>query len=244
MTTPNNDAATVQAGYARIAGAAYITNYATAVLGTMLPMWIVGDGSFSERASRLVEGESLYRWSMVSMSVSWILIIVLAYSLYVTLAPVNKRLAQMALLMETCQAAIGAMSVVFSFASLKLYAAARVSSTDIAVHESVNAALQAAAGSGFQIGMMFLGVGSTIYFLLFYRSAYLPRALAIWGIGSSILFFVVSVLILVFPEKSTILQAGWGPMGIAEIVTGIWLVAGRVRINGRNPISPSLLETA
>lgn len=234
----------VQRRYARIAGAAYIANYAAAVFGTVVPASITGSGTFSERAARALASESLYRVALATLSLSWVLIVVIAYALYVTLAPLDRRLAQIALFMETCQASIGAVTAMLSFGSLHLLTASASPESDAAIRGLINSAIQSSAGAGFQIAMMFLGVGSTIYFLLFYRGRYLPRLLAGWGVIASMIFFAVSILILTFPEQTRTLQLGWGPMGIAEVVTGFWLLFGRLKINDRLPDDTSTMEAA
>src|SRR5215213_6727819 len=89
-----------QRSYARLAGFAYLLNYATSVFGYLTPTRIRGSGEFAERAQRVLDSEALYRTALTSMAVGWVLIVVLAFALYVTLQPVSRRLAQLALLLE------------------------------------------------------------------------------------------------------------------------------------------------
>ncbi len=107
--------------YARLAGFMYLLNYATSVFGSVMPDSIRGSGDFAEKARRVVASELLYRTALTSMAIGWVLIDFLAFSLYVTLKPVNKRLAQLALFLEIGQASVGAVTVIFSFLTLGLY---------------------------------------------------------------------------------------------------------------------------
>jgi hypothetical protein len=77
--------------------------------------------------------------------------------------------------------------------------------------------------------MIFLAVGSAIFFYLFYKSRYIPRLLAGWGVFASVVMFVVSVAMFLFPENMRTLQLGWGPLGIAEIGTALWLIIVGIR---------------
>lgn len=213
--------------YARLAGFMYLINYATSVFGAVMPDVIKGSGDFAERAQRVHASELLYRSALTSMAIGWVLIVFLAFSLYITLKPVNKRLAQLALFLELGQASVGAVTVIFSFVVLGLYTAAGPVQGDQL--ELLARVVDSASGSGFNISMVFLGVGSTIFFYLFYKSRYIPKLLALWGVFSSIVMLFVSLAMILFPEHIRTLQYGWGPMGITEIGTALWLVIVGIR---------------
>lgn len=216
--------------YARLAGFMYLFNYATSVFGAMVPMSIPGSGNFAERAQRVLASEFLYRTALASMAIGWVLIIILAFSLYVALKPVNKRVAQLALFLEIGQASVGAVTVMFSFLVLGVYTGMQPTpalGNDhlLALARIVNLA----GGSGFNISMMFLSVGSTLFFYLFYKSRYIPRLLAIWGVFASVVMLLVSPAMLLFPDYARTLQYGWGPMGIAEVGIAFWLMIVGIR---------------
>jgi hypothetical protein len=222
--------------YARLAGLMYLLNYLTATTGVLIPSRITGSGGFAEKAERVIASEGLYRAGLVSMLVSWVLIVALAYSLYVTLAPVNKRLSQIALFMELCQACIGAVTVVLSFMTLQIFRASAEGTFGAEQLDAFRSLTYNATGTGFHVAMTFLGVGSTIFFYLFYRSHYVPRLLAGWGIFASLVMIIVSLATLMVPEYSKSLQYGWGPMGIAELATAFWLMLRGIRITN-SPIA-------
>jgi len=213
--------------YARLAGYMYLVNYATSVFGALMPDVIKGSGDFASRAQRVQASDLLYRSALTSMAIGWVLIVFLAFSLYIALQPVNKRLAQLALFLELGQASVGAVTVIFSFVVLGFYTTPGVFQGDQL--EMLARVVNGAAGSGFNISMVFLGVGSTIFFCLFYQSRYIPRPLAAWGVFSSVLMTVVSLAMLLLPEHARTLQYGWGPMGITEIGTALWLTIVGIR---------------
>jgi hypothetical protein len=205
----------------------YLLNYGTSVFGSLTPDRIRGSGDFAEQARRVAASEFLYRTALTSMAIGWVLIVFLAFSLYVTLKPVNKRLAQLALLLELCQAAVGAVTVIFSFMLLGLYTTPGGSFQNDQLHALVR--IFSANFSGFNISMMFLGIGSAIFFYLFYKSRYIPRLLAGWGVFASVVMVFVSAAMILFPENSRMLQLGWGPLGIAEIGAALWLTIVGIR---------------
>lgn len=216
--------------YARLAGFLYLFNYLTSVFGAMAPGWISGSGDFAQKAERVVASELLYRAALVSMTIGWILIVFLAFSLYVTLKPVNKRLAQIALFLEIGQACIGAVTVMFSFATLWLYTAAPATATfQPAQLKTLVAVMQDTGGNGFQISMIFLSVGSAIFFYLFYKSGFFPKAFAAFSAFTSVILFMVSAGFLLFPAYKSRLLIGWVPMGIAEVGTAFWLMIRGIR---------------
>lgn len=209
--------------YARLAGFMYLVNYAASVFGSVTPDSIRGSGDFADKARRVVASEFLYRTALTSMAIGWVLIIFLSFSLYVTLKPVNKRLAQLALFLEIGQASVGAVTVIFSFVTLGLYTAQPAGTFQSGQLQSLARLVESANLTGFNISMTFLAVGSTIFFYLFYKSRYIPRALAAWGVFASVVMLVVSLAMILFPANIRTLQYGWGPMGIAEIGTALWL---------------------
>ena len=216
--------------YARLAGFMYLFNYITSVFGALIPGRIRGSGAFAEQARRTIASEVLYRSALTSMAIGWVLIVFLAFSLYVTLKPVNRRLAQLALFLELSQASVGAVTVIFSFVVMGLYTSFQpTGSLQIDQLHSLARVVESASLSGFNISMTFLGLGSAIFFYLFYKSRYVPRLLAGWGVFASVVMLIVSLAMLMFPDNVRTLQYGWGPMGIAEIGTALWLTIVGIR---------------
>src|SRR5207247_9587787 len=53
--------------------------------------------------------------------------------------------------------------------------------------------------AGYLIGLVFFGLGSSVFGYLWFKSRYIPRALAAWGIFSSLVVAIVTLGIMVFP---------------------------------------------
>jgi len=71
---------------------------------------------------------------------------------------------------------------------------------------------------------MLLGAGSTLFFLLFLRSRYLPRALAGFGIFTSALLVAMAVVVFVFPQRTNELKLFGVPSLLTEVATALWLL--------------------
>jgi hypothetical protein len=214
----------------------FLFNYAFSVFGTLTPAKIKGAGDFAERAQRALASEHLYRAALTSLTIGWVSIVVLAFALYVTLEPVNKRLAQLALLFRLGEAFILGATVIWSFATLRLYTSAPgVATFQNEQLQALVSVTGSATDSGFYIAWSFLAPGSILFFYLFYKSGYIPRALAALGVFAFVLMLLGNFVALIFPEHIRLVQIGWIPTGIAEIATAFWLA-----IVG---IKPTLRET-
>jgi hypothetical protein len=53
--------------------------------------------------------------------------------------------------------------------------------------------------AGYRIGGLFFGLGSTVFSNLWFRSCYIPRGLAVWGIFSSLVPVIITLAIIVSP---------------------------------------------
>ena len=216
--------------YARLAGFMYLLNYATVLPGAVGTSWIRGGGEFSDRATRVAESEHLYRAALASMAVSWVVLVFLAYALYIALRPVNHRLAAMALLLDLGHAVIGAVTVMFSFGLLRVFVMAAHDLSAASSLQPLATIMSTASNAGFNVALLFLGVASVIFFYLFYRLAYLPRVLAGFGVLAATLFIIGTLAMLVAPELGAINYAAWAPMGLVEVTIGLWLAIKGIRL--------------
>ena len=77
----------------------------------------------------------------------------------------------------------------------------------------------------FVVVAIFLGLGSTIFNYLLFKSRYIPKALAAWGIFASLLLLMSQFAIIIFPAvEKIIIPACYGPFAIDEIALGFWLL--------------------
>jgi hypothetical protein len=88
--------------------------------------------------------------------------------------------------------------------------------------------------AGYNVAMIFFGLGSTVFSYLFLKSHYIPRPLADWGIFSSLLVLTCVFTIIIFPNSAKILTPGcYMPSLIFELATGLWLLIKGLRQPGQ-----------
>jgi hypothetical protein len=197
------------------------------VTGVVIISRISGSGSFLDTAHSIAAWETLYRVGLVFGLVGTLSTILLAIGLYVTLKPIDGNLALMALLFRLAETAIGAIVLVFGFATLQIHLQANhaVTSFDAKQLGLLADLVARTSAVGTEVSVIFFSVGSAIFFYLFLRSAYIPRILARWGLLGSLWCMAAFIASLLVPQSSELLTGvGAVPIGIAEPVVGLWLV--------------------
>jgi hypothetical protein len=84
--------------------------------------------------------------------------------------------------------------------------------------------------NAFTIVGLFFSVGSVLFFYLFLRSSYIPKVLSVLGLLSSALVTVTCLAFLVWPHPPKLLQLGWTPIAVAEILVGAWLLLKGINV--------------
>jgi hypothetical protein len=218
-----DDALRSQRSYARLAGLMFLVVLAFYIAGLVLTSVVAGSGTFDERTQRIIASEGLYRVALLCSLLGVLSTILLATGLYVATRPVDGNLARMALLFRTGEAVIGAVGMVISFAVLQV----RVSAADASVFDANQlgalARFLSSAPSG-EISAIFFSLGSTIFFYLFLRSTYIPKALSAWGLFASVVYAALWFAQLLVPESSGLVVYASVPALIAEVSTGLWLL--------------------
>src|SRR2546421_5656288 len=107
--------------YARLSGFLFLWLIVTGLCGVLITSNIAGSGTFAEKAKRVAASERLYRIALSSDLIEAMSAALLAFTLYATLKPVDKLLAQLAMYFRLGESFIGSVGMMFSFARLDLY---------------------------------------------------------------------------------------------------------------------------
>ncbi|MHB8446673.1 MAG: DUF4386 domain-containing protein [Rudaea sp.] len=227
---PQLSAAEIQVRYARIAGFVYLLLIVLFMGGQLLISHVTGTGDFAARLQHIAQGQWLYSVGLVLELLASLLTVLLAYALYVVLRPVNERIAHLALYWRLGEAFSGLLTFT-SFAILRLQSDPKyLQSLGMVKIEAIIDLARSADFASFNITTLFFSFGSTLFFWLFLQTRYIPRALSAFGVFASLVTMLVSLADLIFPAHADVIQFGWIPIFIAEISTGIWLLARGVRI--------------
>lgn len=230
--------------YARVAGFVYLWLIVTGLAGGLTISHIVGSGTFTETAKRVVASEHLYRVALSSELIETLSAVLLAFALYVTLKPVDQLLAQIAMYWRLGESFIGGVGMILGFVKLRLYSSPQ-SIGGVEADQSQALGLTSHAGFvAYNISAIFFSIGSILFCYLFFKSRYIPRILSAFGVFASVIVTILCFGSLIYPEHAATLQYGWAPMAIAEVTTGIWLILFAIRTQARNdrfPMSTALL---
>jgi len=217
---------------ARIVGSTYLFAMATAVFTEFhVRGHLIVYNNPAETARNIMAHERLFRLGIASWLLCLLSDIALITALYVILKRVSQHLALFALVMRVVEHAIGAAATLTSFNVLRL-----VSGADY-LQALTTGQLQALArlslgayGDGINVAFVFLGLGSAVFGYLWFRSNYIPRALAALGVFGSLLLATGSFALIIFPAVAHIAGLGYmAPLGVFEVTMGFWLLIKGLR---------------
>src|SRR5713226_144371 len=110
-----------QMRYARLAGFMFLWLIITGLAGALTVSHIVGSGTFAETATRVVSSEHLYRLALSSELIETFSAMLLRFTLYATLKPVDRLLVHIAMYWRFGASFIGCVGMIFGFLTLHLY---------------------------------------------------------------------------------------------------------------------------
>jgi len=216
--------------YARVAGFLFLWLIITGLAGALTISHIAGSGPFAETAKRVMASEHLYRVALASELIETLSTVLLAFALYVTLKPVDKLLAQIAMYWRLGESFIGGAGVILGFVKLRLYSSPQpIGGVGTDQSEALVDLARSAGFAEYNISAIFFSIGSILFCYLFFKSRYIPRILSAFGVFASVAVTITCFVSLIFPEHAALLQYGWAPMAIAEGTTGIWLILFAVK---------------
>jgi hypothetical protein len=232
MTYSDNEK--TQMRYARLAGFMYLFVDLAYAAGVMIANRFEVPGNFTETSHAIMRSELLYRIGLTSIFIGALSTVFLAMGLYVAVKPINKNLALLALLFRLVEATMFGLLSLFSFVVLKVFIGSDYTNAFGSSQPAVLVTLCTAVYSdGFIVAGLFFLTGSILFFYLFLKSTYLPKALSAFGLFGSLLVTITNFADLLLPQYHKILHLGILPLGVAEITVGLWLLIKGVDLRSR-----------
>lgn len=213
--------------YARVAGFAYLTIAIVALFyGFLVESQLIVAGDDAATAHNILADESLFRIGIVLVLIIYVSVVFASWALYVILKSVDQNLALLALLFRSAEAIVGATTVLISFAMLLVLQGR----TPPGTFEPQQ--LEALAGrfldvrtAGLDIVLILIGIGATIFCYLLFKSKYIPRWLAGWGVFTYVSMLVLGLISILFPNHPATLEyVLYGVGELFELTLGFWLV--------------------
>jgi Domain of unknown function (DUF4386) len=188
---------------------------------------LIVSGDAAQTARNIIAHERLFRIGIASDLAAFAADVVLIAALYLVLKPVNRGLALLGAFFRVIETAIMVVITLNYFDVLRYLTAADYwRPFELAQLQAFARASLSAHSAGYNIGLMFAGIGSTIFCCLWYKSGYVPRALAGWGIFASFILAVCCFAFIIFPELAKVISIAFfgGPIFIFELSMGFWLI--------------------
>ena len=158
--------------------------------------------------------------------------VVIIVGSYVILQGTGEMIALLGLAFRLVETAIVAVMTLTNFAVLRLLSDTSYSKAaqpgylpgmvDMAIsgHDAAN-----------NVAFLFFGVGSAAFAYLWFKSRYIPRPLALWGVLGSILAGISTFTYALSPHfAATFEPACFIPIGTFELILGVWLMVRAVPI--------------
>ncbi len=143
------------------------------------------------------------------------------------LKPANRGLALLAAFWRQVYALMWVLMTLKLFEALRLLSGADYLRAFEA--DRLQALARLSLGTNFDVyyvGLLFYGLASAVCSYLFFKSNYIPRVLAAFGVISSAWCAACTLAFIIFPDFAKVINLWWfdTPMGIFEIATGFWLL--------------------
>ncbi|HUG10222.1 MAG TPA: DUF4386 domain-containing protein [Opitutaceae bacterium] len=217
---------------ARVVGALYLIQMATAVFGQIFVRdALIVRGDLAKTAENIAASEQLFRLSIAGDLITYSGVIVLAWAFYVVVKPVDKNLALLAVFFRLVENAVLFVATIGSMMVLRfLSVSGNMEAFEPGqLHAMVSFAIRF-QGVGMSFAFILLGLGSTVFSYLLLKSRYVPKAIAVWGIFASLVLAAGPLAIIVFPPLAVMGISYMAPMGIFEVGLGFWLLFKGLRL--------------
>ncbi len=213
---------------ARVVGAAYLVALVPAVFAEFYVRGqLVVAGNAAQTALNIVAHERLFRLGIASNLAVFAIDITLITALYLVLNPINRSLALVALGWGLVETAILVVATLSDFNVLRILSGAEY--LNVFELDRLQTLARLSVGTHadvYNVGLVFAGLRSTTFCYLWFKSGFVPRALAGFGVVASLLMGACAYSFIIFPELAAIVPVGiyGGPIFLFELSIGVWLV--------------------
>ena len=188
----------------------------------------------AETARNLIAHETAFRFNIFCNLIYLVTLILMSTSLYVLLKPINKNFALVAAFTRFVYAFIWAIMAINTFYAIRLLGdSTYLSAFTTDQLQTMSKLHLSSSWDAYYVGLPFWGLASTVCSYLLFKSKYIPKTLAAFGIVSSTWCLFCAFTYLIFPEYGNIVHIGLFdvPMTIFELILGFWLLLKGLRPN-------------
>jgi hypothetical protein len=216
---------------ARVAGFLYLF---TIIIANLVEFYVRGRlivrGDAMQTARNISASGNLFRLGIAGDLAVLVCDVILIVALYILLKPVNRNLALLAVFWRVVGCFMAAATIACDVAALLL--AGSLPALDAEQMQVLTRLLISMDAAGNRVAALFFGLGSTLFCYLWFKSRFIPRVLAGWGIIASLVPTVVPLATILFSTlaDAPLRRARSGiPIVIFEVIVGIWLLVKGIR---------------
>jgi hypothetical protein len=181
----------------------------------------------AQTALNIVGHERVFRLGIASNLTVFAIDTALITALYLVLKTLNRRLALLALAWGLIETTILVIVILNDLDTLRILSGADYLQTfEVNRLQGLARLSIGAHDATYNVGLVFAGLRSTAFCYLWFKSGYIPRLLAAWGVIASVLMGAYAFLFIIFPEikKFVPVEIYGGPIFIFELTMGFWLL--------------------
>jgi Domain of unknown function (DUF4386) len=226
MTTSTIDDS--QRTAARVAGFTCLFTMATVVFANFrIHDRLIVAGNAAETARNIVAHERLFRIGIACGLIYGAGVVALLTALYVILKPINRGLALLAAFWRLLYALMWILMTLNLFEALRILSGADY--LRVFEAERLQSLARLYLGARFDqyyAGLLFYALASAVCSYLWFKSNYIPKALAAFGVISSVFCAACTIVFIIFPNFTKVVNLWWfdSPMGVFEMALSFWLL--------------------
>jgi hypothetical protein len=199
---------------------------------------LIASADAAQTARNIMAHERLFRLGTASNLTVFAIDVVLIIALYVVLMPVNRTLALLATGWGLIETAILVVVTLSDFDVLRILSGADyLHAFDASQLQALARLSVGAHGAAYNVGLVLAGLRSTAFCYLWFKSRFIPKALAAWGMLASLLMGAFAFAFIIFPELAKVVGVGiyGAPIFFFELTMGFWLLLKGLPPSGAAP---------
>ena len=224
---------------ARVVGFAYLFALPPAIFAEFyVRAHLIAFGDAAQTARNIMANERLFRLGTASNLTVFGINVVLIIALYVVLMPVSRSLALLATGWGLVETATLVFVTLRDFEVLRILSGADYLQAFEASRLQALARLSLSAhADAYNVGLVLAGLRSTAFCYLWFKSRFIPTALAAWGMVASFLMGASAFSFIIFPELAKVVgvEIYGAPIFFFELTMGFWLLLRGLPLSGAEP---------
>jgi Domain of unknown function (DUF4386) len=213
---------------AKVVGIAGICAFVLVVFGNYVLLEpLVVPRNAVDTARNILAHQTQFRLALTCFVAYGVGSVILLTALYVIFAPINRGLALAGALFRLVFAMLWLVAPLNMLAALRLLGDANYLQVFETDRLQVLARLQLGGSfDDYYVGLPFFGLAATVCAWLWFKSRYIPRGLAIFGVIASAWCVLCAFIYLIFPTFNKVVNDYIfdTPMAIFELVVSFWLL--------------------